>query len=103
MSNLNVKRLTLLDNISSDDIKAMLLSFLKDDEIAALKDFIQAVPLIPENEWIDVNKRLPKKGVDVLIYSPNCDGHQFVASSINPDWMTHWQPLPANPTKEEKA
>ena len=57
---MNTKPLSLLDNIPSEEVRRMLLSFFEDDEMAALKQFIEVVDLEVKKEWISVKDRLPK-------------------------------------------
>jgi hypothetical protein len=57
------------------------------------------------NNWIDVNEKLPDEDVEVLC---SCGDDVFIASQHNSFFhgyfhdlicVTHWQPLPAPPTK----
>ena len=104
-----------LDDVSSDDIKVMLLTLVEADEIAALKDFIAATPLVPAGQWIKVSTRLPPQDVPVLItvrdaravklftdvgsyegdgFWRDCDG---VATQV-----LSWMPMPKPDTEESK-
>lgn len=70
------------------------------------------------SEWIDVNDKMPKKGQDFLVYCASLDiqycayfGHYAYSDrmafystemdAIIKD-VTHWQPLPEPPAKEDK-
>lgn len=70
------------------------------------------------NEWISVNERLPKQGVDVLFYIPSAkqidigwldDGSNgelcFVGTVYGCDLsdVSHWQPLPEPPMDIEET
>lgn len=63
-----------------------------------------------QNEWIDVNDRLPKEGVNVMAYTVSEfyevmhyeDGYwiDLDFTMIKPIYVTHWQPLPKPPKKD---
>ena len=69
--------------------------------------------LTPPNEWVSVDKKLPKCGVPVLIGNPHWDYPVVANYAGSGVWMdswhqkmtftpTCWMPLPAPPAKEDQ-
>ena len=47
-----MRSIVFTDDLTSDNIKEMLLSFLEDNDKSGLEDFLDAIPLVPvENQW----------------------------------------------------
>lgn len=72
-----------------------------------------AIPtLTPQNEWVSVDKKLPKCGVPVLIGNPHWDYPVVASYAGSGVWMdswhqkmtftpTCWMPLPKSPKEDE--
>jgi len=63
-----------------------------------------------QNEWVDVNNRMPEEGVNVMAYTVSEfyevmhyeDGYwiDLDFTMIKPIYVTHWMPLPKPPKKD---
>lgn len=74
---------------------------------------IQAMPTLTQpNEWVSVDKKLPKCGVPVLIGNPHWDYPVVASYAGSGVWMdswhqkmtftpTCWMPLPERPKEDE--
>ena len=77
------------------------------------KILVEHLPtLTPPNEWVSVDKKLPKCGVPVLIGNPHWDYPVVASYAGSGVWMdswhqkmtftpTCWMPLPERPKEDE--
>lgn len=85
------------------------------DCLMRVRSMVHSMPtLIPQNEWVSVEERLPEDNTQVLMWSAKWkiaeagsyyNQHFWVYSEIGDgyiaDNITHWMPLPLPPEKEE--
>ena len=67
--------------------------------------------LVEKNQWISVKDRLPEESGEYLVYCPSVNRKvtsidyyngwfvRGIGEVKNPDKITHWQPLPTQPTE----
>ena len=71
---------------------------------------IPSADVQPANQWISIDERLPQDGEEALVYAGNRGVMIGLYDSVLQVWLdyeccglkvTHWQPLPEPPKKEE--
>lgn len=100
--------------VDADEAKRIAREYLTDPYhvISAVAVLDKTPTLTPPNEWVSVDKKLPKCGVPVLIGNPHWDYPVVASYAGSGVWMdswhqkmtftpTCWMPLPERPKEDE--
>ena len=99
--------------IDADRLLKMMSHWKPYMDMDKVKKAVQNMPtLTPPNEWVSVDKKLPKCGVPVLIGNPHWDYPVVASYAGSGVWMdswhqkmtftpTCWMPLPERPKEDE--
>ena len=99
--------------IDADRLLKMMSHWKPYMDMDKVRKAVQNMPtLTPPNEWVSVDKKLPKCGVPVLIGNPHWDYPVVASYAGSGVWMdswhqkmtftpTCWMPLPERPKEDE--